>query len=219
MSLVIGKRYLITTNKETILKKPVEVVSRCVYNIAQKEPYNIINLAINEKIITENDDMNYLKSIIYYKCIGLDGKNETIILWDDIINFSRVTELSVTYEYETMIDVDDNSKLEINEVVNFIINSVKEKYGKNVNIEMTVKGKYGSEGESESDAEKLDKFRASLDEAFNVLNILNNTKASTEELIKKITEMNLNTNISTISADVEKIKGDMAYIRSNISGV
>ena len=101
MALTIGKRYLISTKKETILKASVEVTGILNYQMAIKEPYDLLSLAVNERIIDKNnDDMAYLYSQLYYKCVLNDGTNQIILVWDDILDETRTTELSITHNYD-----------------------------------------------------------------------------------------------------------------------
>lgn len=219
MALTIGKRYLISTKKETILKSSIEVTGILNYQMAQKEPYDIISLAVNERIIDKNnDDMSYLYSQLYYKCVLNDGTNQIILVWDDIIDESRTTELSVTHNYDMSVKIDDNSKIESKEVISFISNAIKEKYGTNVEVEMLLKGIYGSTGETESDADKLAKYKEAVENGLNLLISFNQQKLSVEELINKITELNLNNNLSDVASNVSTIKDDVTFIRAIVSG-
>lgn len=219
MALTIGKRYLISTKKETILKSSVEVTGILNYTMAQKEPYDIISLAINERIIDkDNDDMSYLYTQLYYKCILNDGTNQIILVWDDILDETRTTELSITHNYDMAVKIDDNSKLEAKEVISFITNSIKEKYGTNVDLSILLKGTYGSSGETESDTDKLAKYKEAVENGLNLLISFNQQKLSVEELITKITELNLNNNLSEVATNVSTVKEDVTFIRGIISG-
>lgn len=218
MALNIGKRYLLTTKKETVLKKSIEVVSILNYQMAQKEPYDIISLAINERVIDkENDDMSYLYSKLYYKCIIQDGTNEVLLVWDDVIDDIRTTELSVTFQYITTLKIDDNSKIEVNEVVEAIKNSIKDKFGKDVEIDLVLQGKYGSSGETETDASKLEKYKQMLEESNNTLIAISQMKSGIDETITEIKDLKLNTNLTEIAQDVSTVKADTGFIKSIIS--
>jgi len=219
MALTIGKRYLISTKKETILKASVEVTGILNYQMAIKEPYDLLSLAVNERIIDKNnDDMAYLYSQLYYKCVLNDGTNQIILVWDDILDETRTTELSITHNYDMSLKIDDNSKLEIKEITSFISNSIKEKYGTNVEINMVLKGIYGSSGETESDSDKLAKYKEAIDNGLNLLISFNQQKLSVEELITKITELNLNNNLTEIASNVSNVKDDVTFIRAIVSG-
>lgn len=218
MALNIGKRYLLITKKETILKKSIEVVSILNYQMAQKEPYDIISLAINERVIDkENDDMSYLYSELYYKCIVQDGTNEVLLVWDDVIDETRTTELSISFQYITTLKIDDNSKIEVNEVVEAIKNSIKDKFGKDVELDLVLQGKYGSSGETETDASKLEKYKQMLDESNNTLIAISQMKSGIDETITEIKDLKLNTNLNEIAQDVSTVKADTSFIKSIIS--
>lgn len=218
MALNIGKRYLLITKKETILKKSIEVVSILNYQMAQKEPYDIISLAINERVIDkENDDMSYLYSKLYYKCIVQDGTNEVLLVWDDVIDETRTTELSISFQYITTLKIDDNSKIEVNEVVEAIKNSIKDKFGKDVEVDLVLQGKYGSSGETETDASKLEKYKQMLDESNNTLIAISQMKSGIDETITEIKDLKLNTNLNEIAQDVSTVKADTSFIKSIIS--
>lgn len=219
MSLEIKKKYLITTKKESILKTPIIVLGKMDYSLAQKEPYDIINLAINEKVVDkQNDDMSYLNSQIYYKCQTTDGNRTTIIVWDDILDVNRTTELSVTFKFDTLITIDDNSKLELREVLNTISKAVTEKYGKNVSLELLLKNQYGSEGESETDADKLEKYKKTIEDAVIALTSYTNLQLKSDEIINKIVELNLSTSLQNITTDTNTIKENVSFIRAQITG-
>lgn len=219
MSLEIKKKYLITTKKESILKTPIIVLGKMDYSLAQKEPYDIINLAINEKVVDkQNDDMSYLNSQIYYKCQTTDGNRTTIIVWDDILDVNRTTELSVTFKFDTLITIDDNSKIELREVLNTITKAVTEKYGKNVSLELLLKNQYGSEGESETDADKLEKYKKTIEDAVIALTSYTNLQLKSDEIINKIVELNLSTSLQNITTDTNTIKENVSFIRAQITG-
>lgn len=219
MSLEIKKKYLITTKKESILKTPIIVLGKMDYSLAQKEPYDIINLAINEKVVDkQNDDMSYLNSQIYYKCQTTDGNRTTIIVWDDILDVNRTTELSVTFKFDTLITIDDNSKIELREVLNTISKAVTEKYGKNVSLELLLKNQYGSEGESETDADKLEKYKKTIEDAVIALTSYTNLQLKSDEIINKIVELNLSTSLQNITTDTNTIKENVSFIRAQITG-
>ena len=83
---------------------------------------------------------------------------------------------------------------------------------------MVLKGIYGSSGETESDSDKLAKYKEAIDNGLNLLISFNQQKLSVEELITKITELNLNNNLTEIASNVSNVKDDVTFIRAIVSG-
>jgi len=143
-NLQVNIPYLLFTKKETIMAERVKVVGILNYEQANDINYSIITLAINEKVIEKKNEPdateNYLKAQFFYKCKGLDKNgaetDKIFLVWDDVIDTIKTTQLMSTYTYKLTLQVNTNLDMPINEACNAITNNIRDMFNGMIEAEM-----------------------------------------------------------------------------------
>lgn len=135
--LVINGEYLIYTLYNTISALSVKVAGILNYEEAQELPYSIKVLGNNEKVISDKNETEteeYLSGILYYKCVYTNslGKEEIIIIWDDIIDWSKTVRKSVDYEYRLTLTIGSNLISDKTTIENAITTYINKTFGGSV---------------------------------------------------------------------------------------
>lgn len=226
MLLEIGKSYNLSTIQKSIMKKKVKIVGYLNYTEALKIPYNIRNLAINEKIINiDNEDDTYLESQQYYKCVILDSSNNTIetsdyvLVWDSIIDTSATTELDVIYSLSMDVTINPASDIQISEVMDAIQNYFKNNFNEEISISLKVNN-VSSNVSIDSNTENLTNNLAQMEELLkqssNSLLTLISLKNASQTLLDKITNLNVSTNLTQMSETLDVIQTTVEDIYSAV---
>ena len=215
MKLNVGKSYNLSTVQKSITKKKVKVVGFINYTEALDVPYNIRNLAINEKVIPSDDESNsYLENLNYFKCVVLKSDNtnietsEYVLVWDEIIDSNSTTELNIEYSLDLQLKINPNSDYQINEVMEGIQNYISTNYENSISSSIkinNVSSNISIDNNTENLLNNMEKMKEMLKESTNVLMSLLTMKNSTETLITKMENLNLSTDFNTISEKTEQI--------------
>ena len=215
MKLQVAKNYLLSSLQKTISKERFKVVGLLTYEEALKVAYNIRTLAINEKVIDQNnEDDSYLNRQNYYKCVRLNPENieeelnEYILVWDEIIDSTTTTELNITYQLSLTTDINPNSNITINEVMDTIKNALKEKYSEDVSYSIKVVNTSNSSSiDSSTDAilNNAAQTEATLKEAMNTLISMIQLLNTVETATAKLNELNTAGNITSIAEKIDEI--------------
>lgn len=226
MLLSIGKSYNLSTIQKSIVKNKIKVVGFLNYNEALKIPYNIRNLAINEKIINlDNGDETYLQSQNYYKCVILDSSNQTIetsdyiLVWDDIIDTTDTTELNVIYNLSVDVTINPASDVQISEVIERIKSNISSNFNNEVSVNIkinNVSSNVSLDSNTDQLMNNISQMEELLKQASNSLLTLVSLKNSSQTLIDKITNLNVSTNLTEMAQNLDEIKTTVDDIYSAV---
>jgi len=132
--LKVNIPYLLFTKKETIMGEKVKVVGILNWKETQDINYSVTVLANNEKAVALTQDTDkYLTEQFFYKCVGLtystktktdEENNKVFLVWDDIIDSARTTQLKSNYIYQLTLTIDTNLTTPIAEVCQTIKNTI-----------------------------------------------------------------------------------------------
>lgn len=216
MLLTVGKSYNISTVEKTIVKRKVKVVGYLNYDEALKVPYNIRTLAINEKIVTENNEDNtYLQNQQYYKCVVLQSDNtnqetsEYILVWDDVIDTNATTELNVSYDLNVVVSINPNADVQISEIMDSIKSHIVSDYSGNVDVNITINN-VSSNVTIDTNTERLtnnmEQMKELLKESASSLLTLISLKNGSQTLLEKITNLNVSSNLTEMAQVLDEVK-------------
>ena len=216
-NLSINSSYLLYTNYSTISNLKVKVIAIMNYEKTNEVPYSIKNLAINEKVIdTSSDDTEeYLTKQLYYLCIATDstGKETPYIVWDDIIDTSRTTKLSISYDYSLNLEVSSDLITNLSTIENSITTFISSTYGTSVTPTLVLNGEVDST--TDQTTQELNKYKELLNEAITLADKMAKLKQietlidyfAKDDMYDKITELsdalsNIQSTVATISAQI-----------------
>lgn len=216
MLLTVGKSYNISTVEKSIVKRKVKVVGYLNYDEALKVPYNIRTLAINEKIVTENNEDNtYLQNQQYYKCVILQSDNanqetsEYILVWDDVIDTNATTELNVSYDLNVVVSINPNADIQISEIMDSIKSHIVSDYSGNVDVNITINS-VSSNVTIDTNTERLtnnmEQMKELLKESASSLLTLISLKNGSQTLLEKITNLNVSSNLTEMAQVLDEVK-------------
>lgn len=216
MLLTVGKSYNISTVEKTIVKRKVKVVGYLNYDEALKVPYNIRTLAINEKIVTENNEDNtYLQNQQYYKCVVLQSDNanvetsEYMLVWDDVIDTNSTTELNVSYDLNVVVSINPNADVQISEIMDSIKSHIVSDYSGSVDVNITINN-VSSNVTIDTNTERLtnnmEQMKELLKESASSLLTLISLKNGSQTLLEKITNLNVSSNLTEMAQVLDEVK-------------
>lgn len=216
MLLTVGKSYNISTVEKTIVKRKVKVVGYLNYDEALKVPYNIRTLAINEKIVTENNEDNtYLQNQQYYKCVVLQSDNanietsEYILVWDDVIDTNATTELNVSYDLNVIVSINPNADVQISEIMDSIKSHIVSDYSGSVDVNISINN-VSSNVTIDTNTERLtnnmEQMKELLKESASSLLTLISLKNGSQTLLEKITNLNVSSNLTEMAQVLDEVK-------------
>lgn len=216
MLLTVGKSYNISTVEKSIVKRKVKVVGYLNYDEALKVPYNIRTLAINEKIVTENNEDNtYLQNQQYYKCVILQSDNanietsEYILVWDDVIDTNATTELNVSYDLNVVVSINPNADVQISEIMDSIKSHIVSDYSGSVDVNITINN-VSSNVTIDTNTERLtnnmEQMKELLKESASSLLTLISLKNGSQTLLEKITNLNVSSNLTEMAQVLDEVK-------------
>lgn len=216
MLLTVGKSYNISTVEKSIVKRKVKVVGYLNYDEALKVPYNIRTLAINEKIVTENNEDNtYLQNQQYYKCVVLQSDNanietsEYILVWDDVIDTNATTELNVSYDLNVVVSINPNADVQISEIMDSIKSHIVSDYSGSVDVNITINN-VSSNVTIDTNTERLtnnmEQMKELLKESASSLLTLISLKNGSQTLLEKITNLNVSSNLTEMAQVLDEVK-------------
>lgn len=216
MLLTVGKSYNISTVEKSIVKRKVKVVGYLNYDEALKVPYNIRTLAINEKIVTENNEDNtYLQNQQYYKCVILQSDNanietsEYMLVWDDVIDTNATTELNVSYDLNVVVSINPNADVQISEIMDSIKSHIVSDYSGSVDVNITINN-VSSNVTIDTNTERLtnnmEQMKELLKESASSLLTLISLKNGSQTLLEKITNLNVSSNLTEMAQVLDEVK-------------
>lgn len=220
-SLKIGSSYNFYSKYNSILNKKVRVVAIMTYSEAIAQTFDMMTLAINERVISVKDED--LESEIGNDNIYLlrelsassDGTYNEYIVWDSIINFDKTVALDEEYHSTLSLKINGSSDYNINQIINTIKKTILTTYGTGVEINISTPTTNAEKDGSETDIvtylteEKLKKAEAIVDS-------LNSLENKLIPAAQQIISSNISTNIETIGSDLSSIKNEIALVKRGL---
>lgn len=220
-SLKVGDTIQLYTKCETIAGVKVKVASILAYSECDRQNYDLTALAINERVISYQDEKTNLKTIIdgngdnIYLCRAVDSNSDNsyaeYVVWDGIINYEKTKSISSTYVYNLNIKLLDSTNVPITTVISGIEKFLKNNYA--ATIDVSISESTSTDG-TEEDAGTISD--ANLSRVEGILNKLASFENRLIPAAEKITNANLSENIEDIISKVDTINRNVSVIANNI---
>lgn len=220
-SLKVGDTIQLYTKCETIAGIKVKVASILAYSECDRQNYDLTALAINERVISYQDEKTNLKTIIdgngdnIYLCRAVDSNSDNsyaeYVVWDGIINYEKTKSISSTYVYNLNIKLLDSTNVPITTVISGIEKFLKNNYA--ATIDVNISESTSTDG-TEQDAGTISD--ANLSRVEGILNKLASFENRLIPAAEKITNANLSENIEDIISKIDTINRNVSVIANNI---
>lgn len=220
-SLKVGDTIQLYTKCETIAGVKVKVASILAYSECDRQNYDLTALAINERVISYQDEKTNLKTIIdgngdnIYLCRAVDSNSDNsyaeYVVWDGIINYEKTKSISSTYVYNLNIKLLDSTNVPITTVISGIEKFLKNNYA--ATIDASISESTSTDG-TEEDAGTISD--ANLSRVEGILNKLASFENRLIPAAEKITNANLSENIEDIISKIDAINRNISVIANNI---
>ena len=220
-SLKVGDTIQLYTKCETIAGVKVKVASILAYSECDRQNYDLTALAINERVISYQDEKTNLKTIIdgngdnIYLCRAVDSNSDNsyaeYVVWDGIINYEKTKSISSTYVYNLNIKLLDATNVPITTVISGIEKFLKNNYA--ATIDVNISESTSTDG-TEQDAGTISD--ANLSRVEGILNKLASFENRLIPAAEKITNANLSENIEDIISKVDTINRNVSVIANNV---
>ena len=220
-SLKVGDTIQLYTKCETIAGVKVKVASILAYDECDRQNYDLTALAINERVISYQDEKTNLKTIIdgngdnIYLCRAVDSNSDNsyaeYVVWDGIINYEKTKSISSTYVYNLNIKLLDSTNVPITTVISGIEKFLKNNYA--ATIDVNISESTSTDG-TEQDAGTISD--ANLSRVEGILNKLASFENRLIPAAEKITNANLSENIEDIISKVDTINRNVSVIANAI---
>ena len=220
-SLKVGDTIQLYTKCETIAGVKVKVASILAYSECDKQNYDLTALAINERVISYQDEKTNLKTIIdgngdnIYLCRAVDSNSDNsyaeYVVWDGIINYEKTKSISSTYVYNLNIKLLDSTNVPITTVISGIEKFLKNNYA--ATIDVNISESTSTDG-TEHDAGTISD--ANLSRVEGILNKLASFENRLIPAAEKITNANLSENIEDIISKIDTINRNVSVIANNV---
>ena len=220
-SLKVGDTIQLYTKCETIAGVKVKVASILAYSECDRQNYDLTALAINERVISYQDEKTNLKTIIdgngdnIYLCRAVasnsDNSYAEYVVWDGIINYEKTKSISSTYVYNLNIKLLDSTNVPITTVISGIEKFLKNNYA--ATIDVSISESTSTDGTEEDSGTISD---ANLSRVEGILNKLASFENRLIPAAEKITNANLSENIEDIISKVDTINRNVSVIANNI---
>lgn len=130
MLLTLNSSYNIFTKLNTLNSVNLKVVGILNYDEAIQKTYNIMVLAINEQVVSQGqvDAEDVLKEFAYYYCVEAENPTNYYLIWDEIIDETRLTKLNAKYGYNITIEIPDTVETSITTIITAINNLFSTSY-------------------------------------------------------------------------------------------
>ena len=220
-SLKVGDTIQLYTKCETIAGVKVKVASILAYSECDRQNYDLTALAINERVISYQDEKTNLKTIIdgngdnIYLCRAVDSNSDNsyaeYVVWDGIINYEKTKSISSTYVYNLNIKLLDSTNVPITTVISGIEKFLKNNYA--ATIDVNISESTSTDG-TEQDAGTISD--ANLSRVEGILNKLASFENRLIPAAEKITNANLSENIEDIISKIDTINRNISVIANNV---
>ena len=218
--LKIGSSYNFYSKYNSILGRKVKVVAVMTYEEAKSKTFDMMTLAINERVISVKDED--LEAEIGNDNIYLlrelnsssDGSYNEYIVWDSIINYDKTIALNETYVSALSIKVDSSTDFGITQIVNTIKNAITAAYG--TSVEITISTPVAASDESEVESTTTTLTDTKLKKAEAVIDSLTALEAKLIPAAQQIIASNISSNIESIGADISTISNEISLIKRGL---
>jgi len=220
-SLKVGDTIQLYTKCETIAGVKVKVASILAYSECDRQNYDLTALAINERVISYQDEKTNLKTIIdgngdnIYLCRAVDSNSDNsyaeYVVWDGIINYEKTKSISSTYVYNLNIKLLDSTNVPITTVISGIEKFLKNNYA--ATIDVSISESTSTDGTEEDSGTISD---ANLSRVEGILNKLASFENRLIPAAEKITNANLSENIEDIISKIDTINRNVSVIANTI---
>ena len=220
-SLKVGDTIQLYTKCETIAGVKVKVASILAYSECDRQNYDLTALAINERVISYQDEKTNLKTIIdgngdnIYLCRAVDSNSDNsyaeYVVWDGIINYEKTKSISSTYVYNLNIKLLDSTNVPITTVISGIEKFLKNNYA--ATIDASISESTSTDGTDEDTGTISD---ANLSRVEGILNKLASFENRLIPAAEKITNGNLSENIEDIISKIDTINRNVSVIANNV---
>lgn len=220
-SLKVGDTIQLYTKCETIAGVKVKVASILAYSECDRQNYDLTALAINERVISYQDEKTNLKTIIdgngdnIYLCRAVDSNSDNsyaeYVVWDGIINYEKTKSISSTYVYNLNIKLLDSTNVPITTVISGIEKFLKNNYA--ATIDVNISESTSTDGTEQDTGTISD---ANLSRVEGILNKLASFENRLIPAAEKITNANLSENIEDIISKIDTINRNVSVIANNI---
>lgn len=216
--LCINSEYLLFTNYGTINGEKVKVKAILNYEKANEIPFSIKNLAINEKVIdvTALETDTYIENQLYYLCISKDanGNENSILVWDDVIDSSKTTKLAAEYNYTLNLTVSAALIADLPTIENSITTFINNTYGNTVIPNLVANGEV--ETTLDSKTQELNRYKEMLQDAMGLADKMAKLK-QIETLINYFAKDDMYQKIVSMSDALSEIQSTISTISAQIS--
>jgi len=220
--LKINTSYLLFTNYNTISTQKVKVVGIINYEQTLKLSYSVTGMSINEKVVELSEEYGtdteeYLRNQLYYKCVALNDDNkekvdQIYLVWDDIIDTTRTTQLNTEYNYNLRLIVNNNLTESIDDIKKEIETFIEERYKKFIDVNMSI-NRVISRNDTKA---MLDDYMEKFEDARILITKMANLK-QIETLIEMLVSGKMMDNINDISGKLSTINDTCNSISALIS--
>lgn len=212
--LEINISYLLFTKQDTISAEKVVVVGILNYEQTKDVPYDIHTVGINEKkVAQEQTTESYLQDQFFYKCVSINNPDKVFLVWDDIIDEKRTTQLNSIYKFELTLDINNELDMALVDLKNLILMFISD-IGNNTPVkptltQMTIVGQNNY---------KLlfEEYKLKFEEAKSVINKMASLK-QIETLIEMLASGQIVSNMNKISEKQDEILSSISTISDMIS--
>lgn len=216
--LCINSEYLLFTNYGTINGEKVKVKAILNYEKANEIPFSIKNLAINEKVIdvTALETDTYIENQLYYLCISKDanGNENSILVWDDVIDSSKTTKLAAEYNYTLNLTVSAALIADLPTIENSITTFINNTYGNTVIPNLVANGEV--ETTLDPKTQELNRYKEMLQDAMGLADKMAKLK-QIETLINYFAKDDMYQKIVSMSDALSEIQSTISTISAQIS--
>jgi hypothetical protein len=230
LGLSLNTTYLLSTKADSILNIKVIITGLYNYDRVKYVGYNINLLAINEKIISEDiltEDQNsadeYFKNKLFYYAEEInDNKEKTgniYIIWDDIVDFVRTTQLEAIYKYDCKFTVNSLINVNIDTIINKIMSYIISEFSNNVTPEFAqygVSNNTNNTGSGNIDESSTNSNETLLQECLTIINKLSSLK-QLEPTVDILVNSKFVDNIKSIRDQLSVIQEQISSISSIIT--
>lgn len=219
--LKIGSSYNFYSKYSSILNKKVKVVAIMTYSEAAAQTFDMMTLAINERVISVkdedleaeigNDNIYLLRELN----ASADGSYNEYVVWDSIINYDKTVALDETYTATLSIKMDTTVDFGISQVINTIKKAILTNYG--TSVELNISTPTTSESSS-SEAEKTVTYLTDekLKKAEAIIDTLTSLETKLVPAAQQIIASNISANIESIGSDISTISNQISLIKRGL---
>ncbi len=210
-TMSVNKKYLLTTNYNTIIARRVKVLGVINYNECIKTSFDVFTMGNNEKFFVTEDVDNFdyesvMKSLEFYKCEDIDT-GALIIVWSDIINPNKTSIIDEEYTMRlgVKLPVTNSNPTSIDNLMIAVKEFVASKYGATFDFTIIKSDDYTEE----------DRLRDQLSECKSIINSLSSFKTITP-IIETMYNNNITKKLTDIDSSLGVLSDKVSLVAANL---